>query len=97
MSSGTVSLTGITECDAEAAQAVTERSIEIDGSGDDFTGDNVTAMKVTDFAAVGGALGTPLKAMSDQECLHTCATFIRGCSTVTTGSTLIAHPDPGAL
>lgn len=64
---------------------MTEQSIDIDGSGQGYVMNDIVATKTSDYAAVGGVVGSPQKVLSEPECLYACVNFVKGCQMVTTG------------
>lgn len=81
-------MTNISACDAASIATVTGQSVNLlQTVGEPTVIGTVTAAKRTDVAAVGGAVGTPLKASSEEDCLFACAAYVQNCATVTTGAT----------
>lgn len=84
-----VSLTNITDCDAEEADAVKSLSVDISSAGEPYSSQDVAASVISDVAAVGGNVGQLIIAESEEECLHSCVTYFKGCSIVTTRTTFL--------
>lgn len=80
-------MTNITGCDASAITTVTGRGVNLlQLPGEPTVIGTVTASKRADYAAVGGSVGTPIKAASEEECLFACVSYVQNCQTVTTGT-----------
>lgn len=85
---GAVSLTGITECDAAAVQAVTAKAIDLstdDAAGEEATVGGSTALKLEGVAPVGRAALSDLTVSTEEDCLAACALWIPECTHVTVG------------
>lgn len=82
---GAISLSSISACAEASVQTVTDAAVELTGGEAATLAAGSTAMKQTDIAAVGNAVHSDLSVVSEEECLVACATYIDGCTHVTSG------------
>eukprot|EP00892_Ulva_mutabilis_P009426 jgi/Ulvmu1/6856/UM031_0061.1 len=87
LQAGTTTMTNIAGCDAATITGVTNQGVNlIQTVGTPTVLGTVSASKRADVAAVGGAVGQPLKTNTEEECLFACVSYVDGCETVTTGA-----------
>lgn len=80
-------MTNITGCEPATITAVTSRGVNfVQNLGSPTVLGTVSASKRADTAAVGGAVGKPMKASTEEECLFACLSYVQNCKTVTTST-----------
>ena len=80
--SGAITLSNISACDGASVATVTDAAIALTG-GEEASVGGSTAVMHPETAAIGNAVHSDLSVVSEEECLVACATYIEGCTHVT--------------
>lgn len=95
LSTGALTLSNITACDAAEVQAVADAAVPLAGAGlQAQVGQGTTATKVLDTAAAGMSVHSDLSFVTEEECVVACSVYILGCTHVTSG---VCHSLSGSV
>lgn len=91
---GATTLTSISDCNASSTPASISQAVDLTlAQGKPYTLGASSASKFAGTAAVGGAVGTPLRASTEGECLFACASYVQNCEIVTTSTSLTSSEE----
>ena len=86
---GATTLTSISDCTASSATKVMRHAVDlVTAKRKLYALGALSASKLAGISAVGGSVGTPLRASTEEQCLFACVSYVNTCKIVTTSMSL---------